>query len=117
MPCGIPRLLRLFKKYDMPTSFFIPGHSLETFPKEMRMIVDAGHEIGAHGYLHENPVAMTPTQEEDVLVRVHSECLTGDVFGSMRCDCGIQLDAALERIQACADLAKDVAEVVTKALA
>ncbi len=36
--------------------------------------------------------------EEDVLVRVHSECLTGDVFGSMRCDCGVQLDAALARI-------------------
>jgi 3,4-dihydroxy 2-butanone 4-phosphate synthase/GTP cyclohydrolase II len=33
-----------------------------------------------------------------VLVRVHSECLTGDVFGSRRCDCGQQLDAALERI-------------------
>ncbi|MGW2959875.1 bifunctional 3,4-dihydroxy-2-butanone-4-phosphate synthase/GTP cyclohydrolase II [Streptomyces sp. NPDC001220] len=36
---------------------------------------------------------------EDVLVRVHSECLTGDVFGSARCDCGPQLDAALDRIQ------------------
>jgi 3,4-dihydroxy 2-butanone 4-phosphate synthase/GTP cyclohydrolase II len=36
--------------------------------------------------------------EENVLVRVHSECLTGDVFGSMRCDCGIQLDSALARI-------------------
>jgi 3,4-dihydroxy 2-butanone 4-phosphate synthase/GTP cyclohydrolase II len=35
---------------------------------------------------------------EDVLVRVHSECLTGDVFGSMRCDCGLQLDAAMELI-------------------
>lgn len=34
----------------------------------------------------------------DVLVRVHSECLTGDVFGSLRCDCGPQLDAALERV-------------------
>ena len=34
----------------------------------------------------------------NVLVRVHSECLTGDVFGSMRCDCGVQLDLALERI-------------------
>jgi 3,4-dihydroxy 2-butanone 4-phosphate synthase/GTP cyclohydrolase II len=34
----------------------------------------------------------------DVLVRVHSECLTGDVFGSTRCDCGRQLDAALEAI-------------------
>jgi len=37
---------------------------------------------------------------DDVLVRVHSECLTGDVFGSMRCDCGMQLDLALERIAA-----------------
>ncbi len=36
--------------------------------------------------------------EENVLVRVHSECLTGDVFGSMRCDCGLQLDAALAQI-------------------
>ncbi|TDU02620.1 GTP cyclohydrolase II /3,4-dihydroxy-2-butanone 4-phosphate synthase [Streptomyces sp. 846.5] len=37
---------------------------------------------------------------EDVLVRVHSECLTGDVFGSQRCDCGPQLNAALDRISA-----------------
>ncbi len=37
---------------------------------------------------------------EDVLVRVHSECLTGDVFHSLRCDCGEQLDLALERISA-----------------
>jgi 3,4-dihydroxy 2-butanone 4-phosphate synthase / GTP cyclohydrolase II len=35
---------------------------------------------------------------EEVLVRVHSECLTGDVFGSLRCDCGPQLDAALEAV-------------------
>ncbi len=37
-------------------------------------------------------------QEEPVLVRVHSQCLTGDVFHSARCDCGIQLDTALRRI-------------------
>ncbi len=36
--------------------------------------------------------------QDNVLVRVHSECLTGDVFGSQRCDCGMQLDLALERI-------------------
>jgi 3,4-dihydroxy 2-butanone 4-phosphate synthase/GTP cyclohydrolase II len=35
---------------------------------------------------------------EDVLVRVHSECLTGDIFGSLRCDCGPQLQAALRRV-------------------
>jgi peptidoglycan/xylan/chitin deacetylase (PgdA/CDA1 family) len=66
---GNIRLLNLFKKYGLKTTFFIPGHSIETFPKEVDMIVEAGHEIGAHGYLHENPVAMTPTQEEAVLVK------------------------------------------------
>jgi 3,4-dihydroxy 2-butanone 4-phosphate synthase / GTP cyclohydrolase II len=39
-----------------------------------------------------------PEAGEDVLVRVHSECLTGDVFGSQRCDCGTQLDAAMAKI-------------------
>jgi 3,4-dihydroxy 2-butanone 4-phosphate synthase / GTP cyclohydrolase II len=38
------------------------------------------------------------TGDEPVLTRVHSECLTGDVFGSQRCDCGPQLDEALERV-------------------
>ncbi len=66
---GVPRLLRLFKKYDLKTSFFIPGHSLESFPDQCRQIVDEGHEIGAHGYSHENPVAMTPVQEEAVLAK------------------------------------------------
>jgi 3,4-dihydroxy 2-butanone 4-phosphate synthase/GTP cyclohydrolase II len=40
----------------------------------------------------------TSSDGEDVLTRVHSECLTGDVFGSQRCDCGAQLDAAMAAI-------------------
>ncbi len=35
---------------------------------------------------------------DDVLVRVHSECLTGDVFGSLRCDCGVQLGSAMQKV-------------------
>jgi 3,4-dihydroxy 2-butanone 4-phosphate synthase / GTP cyclohydrolase II len=42
--------------------------------------------------------ATVPDDGEDVLVRVHSECLTGDVLGSLRCDCGPQLDAALAAV-------------------
>ena len=38
--------------------------------------------------------------EDDVLVRVHSECLTGDVFGSLRCDCGLQVQEAMRRVSA-----------------
>jgi peptidoglycan-N-acetylglucosamine deacetylase len=66
---GVPRLLKLFDKYRLKTSWFIPGHSIETFPEQTRMIVAAGHEVGAHGYSHENPIAMTSQQEEDVLVK------------------------------------------------
>ena len=66
---GIPRLLQLFKKNNITATWFSPGHSIETFPDQMKMIVDAGHEVGAHGYSHENPIAMTPQQEEDILVK------------------------------------------------
>jgi peptidoglycan-N-acetylglucosamine deacetylase len=66
---GVPRLLRLFAKYHIKASWFIPGHSIETFPAQTRLVAEAGHEIGAHGYSHENPIAMTPRQEEDVLLK------------------------------------------------
>lgn len=66
---GTVRLLDLFKKYNLKTTWFIPGHSIETFPEQTKMIVDAGHEIGAHGYSHENPIAMTEKQETDVLLK------------------------------------------------
>ena len=48
--------------------------------------------------LHVALVRGNPEKEKEALVRVHSECLTGDVFGSQRCDCGPQLDAALKQI-------------------
>jgi peptidoglycan/xylan/chitin deacetylase (PgdA/CDA1 family) len=66
---GVPRLLDLFEEHELRTSWFIPGHSIETFPAQMQAVADAGHEIGAHGYSHENPIAMTPQQEQDVLAK------------------------------------------------
>ncbi|GGP24947.1 GTP cyclohydrolase II [Silvimonas amylolytica] len=50
------------------------------------------------GVEHVALVAGDVANREAVLVRLHSECLTGDVFGSLRCDCGEQLEMALERI-------------------
>lgn len=47
----------------------------------------------------EHVALVTETLEEVPLVRIHSECLTGDVFGSFRCDCGPQLDTAMTRIE------------------
>ena len=64
---GSPRLLDLFDKAGLKTTWFIPGHSAETFPEQMRDVARRGHEIGIHGYSHENPIAMTPEQEEAVL--------------------------------------------------
>ena len=66
---GTPRLLKLFDRFGIKTSWFIPGHSLETFPAQMKEVVAAGHEVGMHGYSHENPIAMTARQEEDVMDR------------------------------------------------
>ncbi len=62
-----PRLLRLFERWGIRTTWFVPGHSIETFPRQMRAVVEAGHEMGLHGYSHENPMAMTAEQEEAVL--------------------------------------------------
>lgn len=64
---GVPRLLTLFKRFGIKTSWFVPGHSIETFPEQIEAVVAAGHEIGMHGYSHENPIAMTAKQEEDVM--------------------------------------------------
>jgi len=64
---GTPRLVQLFGRFGIKTTWFVPGHSAETFPDQIKMVVDAGHELGVHGYSHENPIAMTPRQEEDVL--------------------------------------------------
>ncbi|EPY5262346.1 polysaccharide deacetylase family protein [Klebsiella variicola] len=66
---GAPRLLKLFAEQRLRTTWFIPGHSIETFPEQMKAVVEAGHEVGIHGYSHENPIAMTPAQEEAVLDR------------------------------------------------
>ncbi|WP_145476144.1 polysaccharide deacetylase family protein [Yersinia similis] len=69
---GTPRLLKLFADHNLRATWFIPGHSIETFPEQMKAVAAAGHEVGIHGYSHENPIAMTPAQEETVL----DHCIT-----------------------------------------
>ncbi|MFD3976018.1 polysaccharide deacetylase [Streptomyces cyaneofuscatus] len=64
---GVPRLVELFRRAGIRQSFFWPGHSVETFPEQFEACVAAGHEIGVHGYSHENPISMSPQQERDVL--------------------------------------------------
>ena len=77
---GVPRLLDLFREFGIRVTWFVPGHSVQTFPEQSAAIVEAGHEVGLHGYSHENPIAMTPDQEEAVLDRCIEllEGLTGE---------------------------------------
>ena len=49
---GSMRLLKLFEREKLKTTWFIPGHSIETFPEQMQQVADAGHEIGVHGWEH-----------------------------------------------------------------
>lgn len=64
---GVPRLLKLAQDREIPVTWFWPGHSIETFPEQFEATVAAGHEVGVHGYSHENPIAMTREQETEVL--------------------------------------------------
>lgn len=75
---GVERILGLLKDHGIRATFFIPGHTVDTYPDSVKAIAAAGHEIGHHGYLHENPVALESKEHElrvlerglDVLDRV-----------------------------------------------
>lgn len=69
-------------------------------PTEMGVFRAVAYESPLDGRSHVALVRGDIGDGRDILVRVHSECLTGDVFGSLRCDCGDQLHASLERIAA-----------------
>jgi len=78
------RLVRRIAEADLPTAygdFRLIGYT--------NLVDDRDHVALIKG---------EPAGQSDVLVRMHSECLTGDVFGSQRCDCGEQLHAAMRRI-------------------
>ncbi len=76
---GARRLLALMGRFNIKTSWFIPGHTLETYPDACRQVADAGHEIGHHGWTHVPPANMTREEEEEGLVRANEEIkkLTG----------------------------------------
>ncbi|KAL4963618.1 polysaccharide deacetylase family protein [Aspergillus stella-maris] len=66
---GIDRLLKLWDKHNVKTTWFVPGHSLESFPKQLAKVRDAGHEIALHGYTHEFVSTLNAQQQRDVLTR------------------------------------------------
>ena len=106
------KLWELAKKYDLK---FITIKSLQDYCRihdnhvKSEAVAKMPTEYGdfvIHGYVNditgEHHIALVKGDigdGEDVLCRVHSECLTGDVFGSRRCDCGLQLKKAMEMIE------------------
>ena len=76
---ALPRILALLRKYDVPASWFIPGHTLETYPEQCRQVCAAGHEIGHHGWTHRPPASLSREQEEGELTRANEQIrkLTG----------------------------------------
>lgn len=63
---GLPRLLELFDKYNIKATFFTPGKIAEKYPENIREIVKRGHEIGFHGYEHENLALLTRNEQKDI---------------------------------------------------
>jgi peptidoglycan/xylan/chitin deacetylase (PgdA/CDA1 family) len=60
---AIPRILHLLAAYHLPATFFVPGHTAESFPGAVEAILNAGHEIAHHGYGHEDPSTQSPGEE------------------------------------------------------
>ena len=66
---AVPRLLRLLEGRGLAATFFVPGHTASVYPELVRAIVDAGHEVAHHGWLHENPVTLDATAERAAFER------------------------------------------------
>ena len=86
-------------EYRKRTETFIKRVADVDFPSKYGHFRIKVYESTLDGKCHLAVVKGDITGKENVLVRVHSECLTGDALGSMRCDCGEQLAAALRRIE------------------
>ena len=107
-----PELQEMAKKWDLK---FVTIKDLQAFRKRHEVLVEQVTttklptrygEFQAYGYVSkvtgEHHIALVKGDigdGQDLLCRVHSECLTGDTFGSMRCDCGQQLAAAMAQIE------------------
>ncbi len=68
-PVGAGRVLDLLARHDIRSTWFIPGHTLETYPRVCEAVLAAGHEIAHHGWTHRPPATLERDAEEEELVR------------------------------------------------
>ncbi len=67
---GVPRILRLLKEFDLKATFYVPGWTAEQYPGLLESIVADNHELGAHGYLHEQLDKISFEQETEIIDRL-----------------------------------------------
>ena len=72
---GAQRMLRLLTDRGIASTWFVPGHTIDTFPEICREIADRGHEVGYHGYCHEAPSSKRPLDEERSILLRAMECI------------------------------------------
>jgi 3,4-dihydroxy 2-butanone 4-phosphate synthase / GTP cyclohydrolase II len=108
----MPELLKISKKFGIK---IITIKDLITYRLQRESIIEKGEKVKlptnlgefefipfrqiTNGIEHAALIKGTWTQDEPVMVRVHSSCFTGDIFHSLRCDCGPQLDKAMEMVE------------------
>lgn len=80
------RILALLERHEIASTWFVPGHTLETYPEACRKVFAAGHEIGHHGWTHVPPASLSREQEEAGLVRANEQIrkLTGQAARGYR---------------------------------
>jgi peptidoglycan-N-acetylglucosamine deacetylase len=66
---GAPRILALLEREAIPTTWFVPGHTIVTFPDSVAAVVAGGHEIACHGWAHEDLAGLDSDAERSVLER------------------------------------------------
>jgi peptidoglycan/xylan/chitin deacetylase (PgdA/CDA1 family) len=64
---GVPRILDLLAEHEIKATFFIPGYTAHRYPRIIRMVAEAGHEIAHHSYFHENTIGMDEQTEAEMI--------------------------------------------------
>ena len=70
---AVPLILKLLETHDVHSTFFVPGRVGERHPYRVMEILNAGHEVGLHGYTHRSPQALTEEQEREELKQYATE--------------------------------------------
>ncbi len=66
---GLPRILEMLDRLEIPATFFVPGYVAEKHPDRVGQILERGHEIGHHGYLHASPLDQSEPQQREEIER------------------------------------------------